>query len=38
MPIWLRTFTYNEIKKYNEEQSAAIQKASKPYKGKTSYK
>ena len=63
MPIWLRKFTFSEIKKYNEEANKKIEeaksgkkgkqnlvspdgtvntpeflKASKPYKGKTSYK
>ena len=29
MPIWLRRFTFNEIKKHFEEENEAIQKQSK---------
>lgn len=61
MPIWLRKFTFNEIKKFYEEEKQAAEgktsqnqtnlvgpdgkvntpefaKASKQYKGKSSYK
>lgn len=33
MPIWLRKFTFNEIKKYNEDQSNQIEKAKTGKKG-----
>ena len=29
MPIWLRSFTYNEIRKHFEEENEAIQKQSR---------
>ena len=29
MPTWLRTFTFNKLKKYYDEQAEATKKASK---------
>jgi hypothetical protein len=33
MPIWLRKFTFNEIKKYNEEANKQIEDAKTGGKG-----
>lgn len=32
MPLWLRKFTYNQIKEYYSKEKQAIEKASSPEK------
>ncbi len=35
MPIWLRKFTYNNIREFYEAEKTRIEEASKQNKGKT---
>lgn len=36
MPIWLRNFTFSEIKKHYDNESEQLKKSSKPNNGSTS--